>query len=154
MVVALGCAASPAPRSESSPLLGDVMPPFESKTLNGNPFYSTAFHGNAFVVIFVKSGCAACERTLSAAQATYVDLRDVVVVGVFGADDAEAAPGIASRLAVKFPVVVDENGSIARQFRISELPKTFVVDGNGRVTWVGGSDLSEGTLSRAVRAVN
>lgn len=154
-IVVFGCASSPPPRSEPSPLLGDIAPNFESTTLSGNPLYSTAFHGNPFVVTFVKSQCAPCEKTLAAAQATYFDLRDVPVIGVFGEeDDATSATAISSKLALKFPVVVDEHGLIAKRFAVDDVPRTFVVDPNGRIRWVGGAAMNEGSLTDAVRAVD
>lgn len=129
------------------------MPAFESKTLNGNALHSTAFHGNRFVVTFVASNCKPCETTLTAAQSAYADMRDVVVVGVFSREEAaEAATALASKLEVKFPLVIDEGGAIAKQFKISDVPSTFVVNPNGRVSWVGGSTLTESTLVSAIRA--
>ena len=154
VIVIAGCAASPPPRSEASPLLGDVAPTFESTTLNGNTLYSTAFHGKPFVVAFVAARCAACEKTLTAAQATYVDFSDVPIVGVFGDSDAQSASAVTSKLELKFPILVDGDGLIAKSFKISDVPRTFVVDPNGRITWVGGRDLDEGTLTSALRAVN
>jgi peroxiredoxin len=150
--VAAGCASAPPPRSQPSPLLGDIMPAWESKTLNGNAVSSTAFHGTPFVVTFVAVGCAPCERTLSAAQEAYVDLRDIVVVGVFRETDAETAPSVTSKLSVKFPVVIDQGGQIAKKFQSDDVPKTFVIDSHGRVSWVGGADVTEDILNAAVKA--
>jgi peroxiredoxin len=145
------CAAQPPPRSLQSELLGDVMPSFESKTLNGNQLFSGAFHGRRLVVSFVSSDCEACGTTLEAAQAMYSDLSDVVVVGVFEPDDADDALSTVKRLELHFPVVVDEGGAIAKRFHVEKRPTTFVTDSYGRVQWVGGANVTLEGLTRAVQ---
>lgn len=150
----VACSSSPPPRSQPSPLLGDVMPAFESKTLNGNDLYSAAFHGGPFVVTFVAPDCRACESTLAAAQEAYVDLRDVVVVGVFREGDAEVASSLVSKLELRFPVVLDTDEQISKKFKIQEVPKTFVIDPNGRVSWIGGVGLTDDMLKSAVHATD
>jgi peroxiredoxin len=129
------------------------MPSFESKTLNGNQLFSGAFHGRRLVVSFVSSDCEACGTTLEAAEAMYSDLSDVVVVGVFAPDDPGEALGTVKRLELHFPVVVDEDGAIARRFQVDERPTTFVADGYGRVQWVGGSNLTLEGLTSAVQSM-
>ncbi|HLV68268.1 MAG TPA: TlpA disulfide reductase family protein [Polyangiaceae bacterium] len=152
LVLTGACASPPPPRSQASPLLGDVMPGFESHTLNGSPLYTGAYNGRTVVVSFLASDCGPCEDTLVAAQAMYEDRHDVVVVGVFGDPDDSGARSLTRKHEVRFPVVVDEDGSIARLFQIDTVPKTFVVDARGRVRWVGGPELTEDGLLTAVAA--
>lgn len=130
------------------------MPSFETQTLNGNPLFSGAYQGRRVVVSFVEAECSACDTTLQAAQAMYSDMSDVVVVGVFGEDDAGSATSVVRQHEVRFPVVVDHDGAIAKLFHVDRRPTTFVADGYGRVQWVGGSALTEEGLTLAVRNVN
>lgn len=129
------------------------MPAFESQTISGNPVISGAYQGHTVVVSFVSAKCPSCEKTLSAANSLYEDNHQLVVVGVFQKEHAEGAVPVASRLALRFPIIVDRDGSISRQFKVGEtVPSTFVVDPDGRVRWVGGSDLTVDGLDRAVQA--
>jgi peroxiredoxin len=150
----LGCSSQPPPKSQESTLLGDVMPSFETRTLNGNPLFSGAYEGRRVVVSFVAGDCAACDKTLEAAQGMYADLSDVVVVGVFGPNETADANLMVQRNELRFPVVVDENGKIAELFRVAERPTTFVADGYGRVKWVGGAGLTQDQLTSAVQSVD
>ncbi|HET9934723.1 MAG TPA: TlpA disulfide reductase family protein [Polyangiaceae bacterium] len=154
VVVSMACGASqPPPPTHPSPLLGYPMPSFESRTISGNPVISASFERHKVVVTFVASKCKACEQTLSAANAVYKDDRELVVVGVYPEKRAEGAVRVASRLELRFPVVVDEDGVIARRFQVGDaVPTTFVVDSEGRVQWVGGADLTAEALERAVAA--
>lgn len=149
-VLAVSCASAPPPASRPSPLLGDVMPGFEGDTLNGNRIYSSGYEGRVLVVSFVAVDCPACDRSLAAAQAVYADDRELVVVGVVRASDVEQALRLSGRNSVRFPVIIDQDGSLARKFKVEGVPSTFVVDPGGRVRWVGGADLSREALASSV----
>lgn len=150
----LSCGASPPPPpTQPSPLLGYPMPSFEARTISGNPVISGGFQGHKVVVTFVASKCRPCEQTLSAANAVYKDDRELVVVGVYPEGRSAGAVRVASRLELRFPIVIDEEGIIARRFQIGDgVPSTFVADSQGRVRWVGGADLTPEALERAVAA--
>jgi cytochrome c biogenesis protein CcmG/thiol:disulfide interchange protein DsbE len=130
------------------------MPPFQSTTLSGNTVISGAYEGHKVVVSFVGSSCERCAKVLRAAQSLYSDERELVVVGVFRRDDADRARSMATQLELRFPILVDRDGSMARHFQIQDVPSTFVVDGRGRVRWVGGSELTEDALAAAVHWVD
>lgn len=147
----IGCAGSPPPKSEASPLLAKAMPGFELEPLNGSTRDSGSFYGRTLVLSFVAADCAACDQTLHAAQEVYSGDRDLVVVAVFGSD-RETAARLSSKHGVKFPVAVDGEGLVARRFEVEERPRTFVVDAQGRVRWVGGAALTEDSLTAAVQA--
>lgn len=127
------------------------MPGFELEPLNGATRDSGSFYGRTLVLSFVSEDCARCDETLAAAQHVYAGDHELVVVAVFGSD-RETAARLSSKHGVKFPVAVDGEGIVARRFEVNERPRTFVVDAQGRVTWVGGPELTEDSLSRAVSA--
>lgn len=151
VVLVSGCASSPPPESKPSPLLEKAMPGFELEPLNGSTRDSGSFYGRTLVLSFVNPDCAPCDRTLQAAQHVYADDHELVVVAVFGSD-RETAARLSSKHGVRFPVAVDGEGIVARRFEVDERPRTFVVDAQGRVTWVAGAELTEDSLSRAVSA--
>lgn len=129
------------------------MPSFEARTISGNPVISGGFQGHQVVVTFVASNCRPCEQTLAAANAVYKDNRELVVVGVYPEGRSGDAVRVASRLELRFPIVVDEEGLIGRRFQVGEaMPTTFVADNAGRVRWVGGADVTPEALERAVQA--
>lgn len=154
LVLALiaGCASQPPPASQPSPLLGNVMPSFDAKNLSGNPVYSAAYYGHTLVMSFVDPQCAACEDALVAAQSAYESVDGVIVVGVFRGEDAVGATVLAKKHQLRFPIVVDRDGAIVKTFQIEQVPTTFVMDGQGRVRWVGGSEMTPDGLNRAVYA--
>ncbi len=129
------------------------MPMFSSTSLNGTSIETGGIDA-PIIVKFFDADCAACSRTLPAAQHVYAEMPDVVVIGV-SEDAAEAkARQAVDKYGLRFPVVVDSDNSIARSFQIKNTPMTFVADRQGRIRWVGGENVTEAVLMAAVESVD
>lgn len=90
--------------------------------------------GHYTVLNFWASTCSACVGELPSLQkvsAAYAGRADFLGIDV--SDDPSAARALATRSSVGFPLVADANGAVASRFRISGLPYTVILDGNGRV---------------------
>jgi cytochrome c biogenesis protein CcmG/thiol:disulfide interchange protein DsbE len=90
------------------------------------------------VVDFWASWCNGCQESLPALDAIYRDKREdgLRVIGVSVDERPENAYALAAALRTSFPVVVDD-GRLAAQFRVAQVPLTFVIDAGGTVRWVG-----------------
>ena len=126
---------------------------FSSTSLNGTAI-DTGGIESPMVVKFFASDCAACSRTLPAAQGVYSKHPDVVVIGVSEDVGASEARRVVSKYGLRFPVIFDADNSIARSFDVEQPPMTFVVDKHARIRWVGGANLTEETLLAAVEAID
>jgi peroxiredoxin len=147
-----GCGAGTPPPSQQSPLLSQIMPSFEGKTLNMTPFDSGQGTGHAMVVKFFSTECKRCKSTLPALQRIYEDKRGIIIVGVSEDESVAEARRLVDGLGVHFPVIFDSEGRLAKQYSVAELPVTFVVAKNGMVRWVGGPDQTEDGVRAAVSA--
>jgi len=126
------------------------MPSFEGDTLTHNRFYTAQGTNHPMILHFFSSDCRDCPRTLSAAQSVYSSSSDLVVVGI--SEDASPARTqvLVDHLGIHFPVVLDEDGRIAREYQVTEMPAVFVVSPYGRVHWLGGAEANEDSLRAAV----
>jgi peroxiredoxin len=153
LFLSAACGHTPPPKSQPSQLLERVMPMFSSTSLNGTAIETGGIDA-PIVVKFFDAECAACSRTLPAAQRVYAQMPNVVVIGV-SEDTAEAeARQAVNKYGLRFPVVVDSDNSIARSFKIEHTPMTFVADRQGRIRWVGGENVTEAVLMAAVESVD
>jgi len=150
--LALGCGHPTPPKSEPSDLLERVMPTFSMTSLNGTAIDTGGFEV-PLVVKFFDADCAACARTLPAAQSLYQQKPDIAVIGVSEDSGAATAREAVAKYKLRFPVVVDTDNSIAASFQVRDTPMTFVADERGRIRWVGGDDVTEESLVAAVEAV-
>jgi cytochrome c biogenesis protein CcmG/thiol:disulfide interchange protein DsbE len=136
LALALPACAS-MPPSLLHPLAGAQAPPLpaEAPSMVGIPSGAPV---KVTVLDFWASWCEGCQVSLPALDAIYRDKREdgVRVIGVSLDERAENAYALAAALHTSFPVVVDD-GRLASQFRVAQVPLTFVIDGNGTVRWVG-----------------
>jgi cytochrome c biogenesis protein CcmG/thiol:disulfide interchange protein DsbE len=148
-----GPPVAPPPASSPSHLLDAPVPAFDRPTLAGGRFDSSAAAGRVLVIDFFAAYCRPCQRKLPALEALHRRRPQLAVVGVSLDETDEAARRSVVRHHLTFPVVHDAGNVLAGRLRVTELPISFVVDGQGRIRWVGGPEQSDDALARAVAAV-
>ncbi len=154
LLAACGGASTVAPPpSSQSTLLGKPAPEFKRPALDGPSRVDIASaRGKVVVVKFFARYCEPCKRTLPAIERFHGEHPEVVVVGV-SEDEREAeARELVAEYKLSFPVVHDAQQVLAARYRVRDLPMTFVLDGQGRVTWVGGPEKTEAELLQAIAA--
>lgn len=144
------CASPPPPRSEPTSLLGQRLPPFEAQTLSGKTVSSASFGGHPVVLAFVRTDCEPCEQLLEDVQGVFRGNERTVAWAVFSPDDPARVKKLAAKLALEYPVVMDDGGRFARLFVVSSQPTTVVLDSLGYVRWMG-REIGEAELARIVR---
>jgi peroxiredoxin len=112
---------------------GTTVPPFTGDEIGGAKFTELDLRGSTTIVLFLGSGCRACEhlvRDLELKQAPEVGARLVVVSG---------SPAEARLLAssADVTVLVDEERELARAFESAVAPHAFVIDEYGVVVSSG-----------------
>jgi cytochrome c biogenesis protein CcmG, thiol:disulfide interchange protein DsbE len=141
------------PASFQHPLAGAQAPSMPE--INGQPTEVGIWHGSvvkATVVDFWASWCPGCQESLPALDALYRDKREagLRVVGVSVDKRRDDAMAMAASLHASFPIVVDEDARLLGQYRVAQVPLTFVVDREGTVRWIG---RDTGELKRAVEVL-
>jgi cytochrome c biogenesis protein CcmG/thiol:disulfide interchange protein DsbE len=141
------------PASMRHPLAGAQAPAMHE--IGGEPTEVGIWHGapvKATVVDFWASWCALCQESLPALDALYRDRRadGLSVIGVSVDERRDDAFATARALHATFPIVVDQDARLLSQYRVAQVPLTFVVDRAGTVRWVG---RDPGELRRAVDVV-
>ncbi|MGA7122338.1 MAG: TlpA disulfide reductase family protein, partial [Polyangiaceae bacterium] len=137
-----GCAAeggsegARSPDDAGHPLLGNRGPDFSRKTVTGDSTVSLrALEGKVTIVDFWATWCEPCKKSfpkLEALNAKYSE-NGLRIVGISEDDDTSGIPAFASELGTRFPLVWDENKSIASKWQPKSMPTTFVVDRKGTV---------------------
>lgn len=141
------------PPSSPSRMLDATLPAFHRPTLQGGTFDSAAVSGQIMVIDFFAAYCRPCQRKLPALEALHRRQPGVSIVGVSLDETGDAARKSVTRHHLTFPVVHDAGNVLAGRLRVTELPISFVVDGRGRIRWVGGPDQPDDALARAVAAL-
>ena len=147
------CGPGAMPASLRHPLAGAQAPSMGE--INGAPTEVGIWHGapvKVTVVDFWASWCQGCQESMPALDALYRDRRGdgLNVIGVSVDERRDDAFATAQALHATFPIVVDQDARLLSQYRVAQVPLSFVVDRNGTVRWVG---RDPGELKRAVEVV-
>ncbi len=116
--------------------VGDRAPDFRAQTLGGT---SVAFNGTAgktVVLNFWATWCPPCRAELPDLVRFSSDPRNAHVqvwaVDMTGTEpSANAVRTFAKEHQIDFPILTDPNGSIARAFRVSAVPTTYIISPDG-----------------------
>jgi cytochrome c biogenesis protein CcmG/thiol:disulfide interchange protein DsbE len=148
-----GCGPGTMPASLRHPLAGAQAPALDRMAgeqaevgiWKGGPVKVT-------VVDFWASWCQGCQESIPALDALYRDRRGdgLSVIGVSVDERRDDALAAAQALHASFPIVFDEDARLLSQYRVAQVPLSFVVDRAGVVRWVG---RDPGELRRAVEVV-
>jgi peroxiredoxin len=144
---------APPPPSSSSRMLDAPLPAFHRPTVQGGTFDSAATSGKVLVIDFFAAYCRPCQRKLPELEALHRRQPGLSIVGISLDENGDLARKSVARHRLTFPVVHDAGNVLAGRLRVTELPISFVVDGQGRIRWVGGPDQPDDALVRAVAAL-
>ena len=137
LFVVLANSKADKPDVTSSFLLGDPAPAVVSTTLDGKPFDLSRRKGSWVVLNFFQSTCLPCKAEhpeLVAFAAQQAGIADGAELYTVIKDDPDAA--VAKWFADNggdWPIVKDDDGSIATAFGVAKVPETWIIDPSGVV---------------------
>lgn len=134
---------------------GQPAPAFTLRSLDGETVSLADFRGQPVLVNFWATWCPPCRKEMPAIQHVYEQHQDAdfVVLAVNVQESEETIRPFVEEMGVTFPVLLDENGDVMKQYRIMGLPSSFFVarDGTIRTRKIG--EMSEEFLVNAVQGV-
>jgi cytochrome c biogenesis protein CcmG/thiol:disulfide interchange protein DsbE len=121
---------------------------------SSNPFVLSEMKNKVVVINFWGSWCPQCRDEADALERVYLKYKnnDVVFVGVDWLDTEEPARAYLQQYNITYANGIDLEQKIARQYRITGAPETFVVDVNGIVRNVIIGPTTEATLSSMIES--
>lgn len=128
------CAPLPAHAAISS---GDA-PDFTLRTARGGNLRLQEQRGRVVMVNFWATWCGPCRQEMPHLNRLYEKYRNsgFVLLGVNVDEDAGKAIGLADKLGLSFPVLLDAEKKVSRLYDLSDMPSTLVIDRNGRVRYL------------------
>jgi peroxiredoxin len=118
--------------------VGSRAPALEGKDQAGNALSLKKLSGKVVLVDFWATWCAPCEKELPVLEKLYKRYQKdgLVIVGVSVDKDASKISRFLRRMGLSFPVVHDQDGSIADRYQPEKMPSSYLVDRKGMVTFV------------------
>ena len=135
LLVALGWAsgASVAALVPSSPA-----PDFTLRSMDGQNLRLGEQRGRVVMVNFWATWCGPCRVEMPHLNRLYEKYRNAgfVLFGVNVDEDTRNAVALAQKMGLKFPVLADSDKRVSKQYDVTAMPSTVLIDRDGRVRHV------------------
>jgi peroxiredoxin len=128
------CALAPAADS-SYALLAHEAPDFALHAVAGGNVRLSEHRGDVVILSFWGSRCTPCRAQLAALNQSLATYRSagLQVYGINVDDDQSRALAFAHGEAVTFPLLLDPEKAVSRNYLVDNLPMTLLIDRNGVV---------------------
>lgn len=138
-------ARPPAPRQ------GFSAPDFTLQTLDGETVRLSDLRGQPLLINLWASWCPPCKAEMPAFENVYREYKDkgfqILAINATNQDNLNNAINFVQEYKLTFPILLDTNGEVSRQYHLNSLPTSFFVDRNGVIQQVVvGGPMSEALL--------
>lgn len=143
--------ASPAVRAPQ-PAVDHPAPDFTLTRFDTGTTTSLAdLRGKPLILNFWATWCRPCRAEMPALQATYERYGDdLLIVGVDQGEAGAVVGPFLEEFGITFPVLLDEEMSVGRKYRILGLPTTFFIDSRGVIRQVHAGEINSAILAEGI----
>ncbi len=112
---------------------GFLAPPFETTVYTGEAVSLDDYRGQVVVINFWATWCGPCRVEMPALQAAYEELADdgLEILAVNRGELPDRIDGFREEFGLTFPLLLDQNETIATDYQVVSMPTTYVLDADG-----------------------
>jgi|SRR5690348_8241518 len=140
-------------RPAATPVVGRPAPAIQLPTLAGSEASLSDYKGRPVVVNFWATWCEPCKQEMPALQAAAASHPDMVVLGVDNVESAVKVKPFVDQLGVRFPILLDEDGSVMERYQVTGLPTSFFIDRSGTLRSLYRGALTEEILRSSLASI-
>ena len=113
-------------------------PDFTLRTMEGPNLRLQEQRGQVVMINFWATWCGPCRQEMPHLNRLYdrFQASGFTLLGVNVDDDTRNAAGVAAKLGLHFPVLLDTDKVVSRLYDLSTMPSTVLIDRDGRVRYV------------------
>jgi thiol-disulfide isomerase/thioredoxin len=135
-LIALAGAGAIAMAGELKPAAGNAAP-FVLRDLSGREHRLADYRGKVVVLNFWATWCEPCRKEMPSLDRLAIRLegKPFAVLAVDFGEDVPRVSDFASRMPLSFPLLLDRDGAVTRNWKVYTLPHTFVIDAAQRLRY-------------------
>jgi len=113
-------------------------PDFTLRTMDGPNLRLQEQRGRVVLINFWATWCGPCRQEMPHLSRLYDKYRGAgfVLLGVNVDDDAKRGADLATKMGLKFPVLLDTDKTVSRLYDLGTMPSSVLIDRDGRVRYV------------------
>jgi peroxiredoxin len=130
---------------------GDTAPDFAASDVHGETVRLSRYRGKIVVLYFWTNSC--CGDNLKLVEPVYAGNRQkgLEILAIDVGDSREAIAAYGRDNGLTFPLVIDEQTKIFRQYRLVGFPSIFLIDSHGIVRQVVLGDIKPADLEKLIQ---
>lgn len=112
-------------------------PDFVLKGENGKTYRLQDYRGKVVVINFWATWCPPCRREMPSMNRMWQKIKDkgVQILAVDVGEDADTIFEFLGSYPVAFPLLMDSDGSVVKQYPVTGLPTTYIINPAGEVVY-------------------
>jgi thiol-disulfide isomerase/thioredoxin len=113
-------------------------PNFTLKSLAGKNLKLSEMTGNVVLINFWASWCGPCREEMPLLNALHKKYQPLgfTVLGVNVEEQVDGARGFLKNVPVDFPILLDSENKVSKQYKVIAMPTTVVVDRDGNMRYL------------------
>lgn len=111
--------------------VGNTPPDFELKTLSGDTVKLSDYKGKKVMLNFWATWCPPCKAEMPDMQKFYEGNKDRVEILAVNMDTTNDVAGFVKEYGLTFPILLDEENEVNKDYGIVSIPTTFFIDEDG-----------------------
>jgi len=118
--------------------VGDLMPSFTLKALNGNNISSSGLHGKVVLLNFWATWCPPCRKEMPHIQKDVFEKianKNFIVAAISRGEETDVVKKFIDVNKYTFPIYVDNEAKTYNLFATKYIPRNFVIGKDGKVKW-------------------
>ncbi len=137
--------ASQETTTNAGPAIREKAPDFALKNLNGETVKLSDLKGKKVMLNFWATWCPPCKAEMPEIEQFYQKSGNDVEILAVNLDPQADVKGFADKNNITFPILLDAEDSVNRQYEIISIPTTFFINSDGVIQnrFVGGMKLED-----------
>jgi cytochrome c biogenesis protein CcmG, thiol:disulfide interchange protein DsbE len=141
-----------------APQTGFLAPDFELKTSDGQTIKLSDLRGQPILVNLWATWCPPCRAEMLTLETVYKDYKDqgftILAVNMTSQDNPETIMPFVQERGLTYPILLDENGEVAKAYQMKSLPSSFFINRDGTIHEVViGGPMAEATLRTRIEEI-
>lgn len=115
--------------------IGSIAPEFTLETLEGKIVSLEDYRGKIVLINFWATWCPYCVKEMPDLNRLYLENKEdnFIVLGIDVAENKSKVENFVKEGGYRFPILLDKTGKVARDYLVSGLPMSVMLDEEGRI---------------------
>ena len=112
-------------------------PDFNLEDQDGNFVKLSGLKGKAIIVNFWATWCPPCRKEMPSMQRAWETLKqeDIEMLAINVGEDSDLIFAFTAEYPVDFPLLMDRDSKVVREWRVRGLPTTFIINPEGKIVY-------------------